>query len=79
MDHENMSDLKDLAPNQCKAKCLLLGTFHPNDKATIIRDPYYVMGKFIYLVYKIILIFLKFIFFFRIVDQKVLKNVINNV
>lgn len=46
MDDENISDLKDLAPRDAKAKILLLGDYDPQGER-IIRDPYYVrMGEY---------------------------------
>ena len=46
MDLENISDLEDIAPKNCRAKILLLGDFDPeNDR--IIRDPYYVCNSMI--------------------------------
>lgn len=41
MDDENISDLKELAPRDGKAKILLLGDYDPQGDR-IIRDPYYV-------------------------------------
>lgn len=41
MDDDNIDDLKSMAPNQCKAKVELLGTYDPEGER-IIRDPYYV-------------------------------------
>ncbi|XP_022906018.1 low molecular weight phosphotyrosine protein phosphatase-like [Onthophagus taurus] len=40
MDENNISSLKGDAPQNCKAKILLLGDFDPNGER-IIRDPYY--------------------------------------
>lgn len=36
-----MSDLTSMAPDQCKAKIELLGTYDPQGER-IIQDPYYV-------------------------------------
>lgn len=44
MDDENISDLKDLAPRDAKAKVLLLGEYDPQGER-IIRDPYYVRSN----------------------------------
>ncbi len=41
MDDDNIDDLKSMAPNQCKAKVELLGSYDPEGER-IIRDPYYV-------------------------------------
>lgn len=41
MDEENISDLKRMAPGNCRAKIGLLGEFDPQGER-IIRDPYYV-------------------------------------
>lgn len=43
MDEENIADLKQRAPKNCKAKILLLGEFDPEGDR-IIRDPYYDSG-----------------------------------
>ncbi|XP_046962364.1 low molecular weight phosphotyrosine protein phosphatase-like isoform X1 [Vanessa cardui] len=40
MDEMNIRDLKSLAPENCKAKVLLLGDFDPEGER-IIRDPYF--------------------------------------
>ena len=45
MDHENMSDLKDLAPKGSKAKLLMLGNYGLPENDKIIVDPYYVSMK----------------------------------
>lgn len=45
MDEENIADLKQRAPKNCKAKILLLGEFDPEGDR-IIRDPYYVSRKY---------------------------------
>ncbi|GAB0088373.1 low molecular weight phosphotyrosine protein phosphatase [Sergentomyia squamirostris] len=44
MDRENISDLKERAPNKSKAKILLLGDFDP-EGVKVIRDPYYDSGS----------------------------------
>ncbi|TMW50954.1 hypothetical protein DOY81_003955 [Sarcophaga bullata] len=44
MDHENMSDLKDLAPKGSKAKLLMLGNYGLPENDKIIVDPYYQRG-----------------------------------
>lgn len=41
MDEDNITDLKERAPDGSKAKILLLGDFDP-EWERIIRDPYYV-------------------------------------
>ena len=41
MDEDNVRDLKEDAPRNCKAEILLLGDFDPRGER-IIRDPYYV-------------------------------------
>lgn len=41
MDENNVSNLKGQAPQESKAKVLLLGDFDPEGER-IIRDPYYV-------------------------------------
>lgn len=40
MDHENIKDLNDQKPENCRAKVELLGSYNPS-KDIIIRDPYY--------------------------------------
>ncbi|KAB7506536.1 Low molecular weight phosphotyrosine protein phosphatase [Armadillidium nasatum] len=40
MDHENMSDLKRMKPNDCNASCELFGSYDEKKEVTI-RDPYY--------------------------------------
>lgn len=48
MDQKNISDLKSMAPENCKAKIFLFGEFDPEGER-IIRDPYFVRSSFIYL------------------------------
>lgn len=45
MDEDNISDLKERAPEGSTAKILLLGDFDP-EWERIIRDPYYVSRTF---------------------------------
>ncbi|CAH2102118.1 unnamed protein product [Euphydryas editha] len=40
MDEKNISDLRSMAPENCKAKIYLLGEFDPEGER-IIRDPYF--------------------------------------
>ncbi|XP_045449473.1 low molecular weight phosphotyrosine protein phosphatase-like isoform X2 [Melitaea cinxia] len=40
MDQKNISDLKSMAPENCKAKIFLFGEFDPEGER-IIRDPYF--------------------------------------
>ncbi|XP_033334245.2 low molecular weight phosphotyrosine protein phosphatase [Megalopta genalis] len=40
MDNDNISELNNMKPPNCKAKVELLGRYDPEGK-TIIRDPYY--------------------------------------
>ena len=40
MDHENMSDLDNVKPKNCKAKTVMLGEYDP-EKELIIVDPYF--------------------------------------
>lgn len=42
MDEDNMSDLRRLAPKDCKAELLMLGDFGLSKEKRIIEDPYYV-------------------------------------
>lgn len=41
MDQENIRDLKNMKPENSRAKIELLGSYNPSGE-TIIRDPYYV-------------------------------------
>lgn len=41
MDNDNIQDLNNLKPKECRAKVELLGSYDPNEEI-IIRDPYYV-------------------------------------
>ncbi|XP_064477095.1 low molecular weight phosphotyrosine protein phosphatase-like [Ornithodoros turicata] len=44
MDENNIRDLKEMAPKQCKAQVGLLGSYDPEGQE-IIRDPYYDRGS----------------------------------
>ena len=41
MDHENIADIKDMAPKAYTANIELFGSYDP-EKELLIRDPYYV-------------------------------------
>ncbi|XP_030371725.1 low molecular weight phosphotyrosine protein phosphatase 2 [Scaptodrosophila lebanonensis] len=45
MDQSNMASLKRMAPQDCKAKLLLLGDFGLKPDDRIIEDPYYYVGE----------------------------------
>jgi len=40
MDHENIEDIKEVAPSKYSAQLLLLGSFDP-EKVLTVQDPYY--------------------------------------
>jgi low molecular weight phosphotyrosine protein phosphatase len=44
MDHQNISDIKELAPANSTAKIVLLGEYDP-EKVLIIEDPYFAYSR----------------------------------
>lgn len=76
-----MDDLTSMAPNQCKAKIELLGTYDPQGER-IIRDPYYVSPNLLLYLQTLVLAiiaphYLKIMIIFlscRTMVKRVLKN-----